>query len=167
MSNVILKNSLDSLIANYENEAKSLKCIASFRGIQDCPEKIKSELSHLEAMIKSIEDRAEKLDQFMDDELSSLLELEKLKAFTNEQENSVNQTLFHTPACFIKETSVDEAVKSDVLSSYQGNAIEEKEFMKIPFATRGRLTLGQINIAWVTMCKLFDEKYKVYMCVFV
>lgn len=173
-----LVSSFDALISSFDKETKVLKCISSMRGLteENCPENIQSQFDNLEGSLTDIEKRVADLDNYLDSELHSLSELKKLNDLIQCQTQGVEKTLENTPACFKLSTAGENvppvmngngstnapaaatAVVPMVASTH--TTINEAAFQRVATATRGRHTLQSINVAWLTINKLFESKHK-------
>ena len=167
MSNDLVSN-FEDLISFFEKESKTLKCLASLHGItaDNIPSTLKVELASMEAILNGIESKVSEMEDYIENEANTCVELRRLADSVNEQTVLTNELMNSTPSCFElqKENKLNNVVHNAtgyplIITSI--SSIEPDEFAKIPFATKGRCTITQLNIAWAAICKLLEDKYKV------
>ena len=169
MSELIVN--FEELISFFEKESKTLKCLASMHGItsENIPSTLRVELASMESILNGIESKVLEMENYVENEANSCMEIRKLSELVKLQSNDTNEILENAPSCFEeqKENKLNNVVHNAtgyplIMTSIA--SIEPDEFAKIPFATKGRCTITQLNLAWAFICKLFEEKYKVRMC---
>ena len=102
MEDQVVTESFESLISFFEKEVKTLKCIASMRGLtsENCPDSIKFQLSNINNTMDNIEKKATLLEQYIDNEIHACNELNKLSDMVTQQNTDVSELIENTPTCF-------------------------------------------------------------------
>jgi hypothetical protein len=169
MNNSSLVDSFSALLSEFERETTMLKSIAAVRGLNtsNCPPHLLSQINGVSGALADIERKLAHLDEFVDNEFNSLKQLNQLVESISTQTSDISELLEKTPTCFKIADSKSAVAVDDSRAlttnrtTFDVDAIEEAEFVKVPSATRGRISIVQLNIAWVSICKLFDDKLKV------
>lgn len=165
-----LVQSFEFMLNKLEDEKKVLQSLVSFQSIppQQCPPEILDKLIQMDQSVSLLEEQLDSLDTFIDSELAVVTKLQTLainsKLVQETIENLSQQLNGESSSNIENQNNQANSNKGDVAkpSTTTGliTLVTPEELDNASKATKGRLTLAQINQFLLIIGQLIEKKRK-------